>query len=948
MSLRKKKIILGLLVLSLVSYNVWSLGIDDDKPKSRQENVENLAGKWRFALDPDDKGITKEWFNRNLAGSINLPGTTSENRIGTPETDSYKTLNKKTIYNFREYFSYIGPAWYQRDISIPAKWSHKRVILFLEKTSFVSSVWIDNKKVGDQSGLATGHFYDITDVITPGKVNRLTIRVDNRDKYSVLLNVRKTGSHAYGTETQPRWNGIIGKINLTATDKVWLEKIDIYPDISAQKISIKVQTGNLTGNSRNVMIKVNARSENTGSNHIVPSESFQYVSVKNNQENIFEYSIGSSQLLWDEHIPALYDLDIALSANGFSDKKSVTFGMREFKTDGTSFTINGVKAMMRGTLDCAINPMTGYSPMDTAFYMDIYKRYKDYGINHIRYHSWCPPEAAFIAADRLGLYLEPEGPNMWGTQMASNPANFNFYKAEAIRVVKTYGNHPSFCMYSNSNESKDDINIQSDITSTIRAMDNRHLYTLNTMSTGRIDPHSLLNDFVIENKFRGNISGGGDYTRAVNFFKVPLLHHEIGQWQVFPDVREIPQYTGVLRPFNLEAVWHDMQEKNMENQIGDFVYASGMLSLRLYRAEIESSLRTPDMGGFQMLALQDYPGFGLATDGILTPLYNSKGLITPDEYKKFCGPTVLLTDFPKNYKNYIYKNTQPLKCQVKAAHFTRHGLFNQNVTWSLKDSKNNTIQSGTFKGVTIPIGSGIDIGEINANLSSVTSASQLTLTIALTGTDVFNSWKIWVYPESLPSETSLLNQGNILIASTYTKTVQEHLNKGGNALILPDSVDLANAHPGNYKPVFWSAPLWDKPQIDIQSVGILINKRHHVFHQFPTEVYSDYQWSDLLDNSSSIILDELPEDYLPIVQVIPNGYMNFRRGNLLEAKVGNGKLMICSIDLKNNLNVRHSARQLRHSILFYMAGSNFSPSAELSRRQLAKIFSGNLLEYGKK
>ena len=69
---------------------------------------------------------------------------------------------------------------------------------------------------------------------------------------------------------------------------------------------------------------------------------------------------------------------------------------------------------------------------------------KSYGLNHIRFHSWCPPEAAFAAADLEGIMIQAEGPQA-NVPAGADPARDAFIEAEFKRMVDTYGNHPSFC-----------------------------------------------------------------------------------------------------------------------------------------------------------------------------------------------------------------------------------------------------------------------------------------------------------------------------------------------------------------------------------------------------------------------------------------------------------------------------------------------------------------------
>ncbi|MNW23659.1 hypothetical protein D3C74_03660 [compost metagenome] len=117
-----------------------------------------------------------------------------------------------------------------------------------------------------------------------------------------------------------------------------------------------------------------------------------------------------------------------------------------------------------------------------------------------------------------------------------------------------------------------------------------------------------------------------DFQAAIALRYIPVITHEIGQYAVYPDVTEIEQYNGVLRPVNLEVIQADLERKGVIGEVKKWVRGSGMLALQLYRDEIEAALRTPDLGGFQLLDLHDFPGQSTATVGILNAFWQSKGL----------------------------------------------------------------------------------------------------------------------------------------------------------------------------------------------------------------------------------------------------------------------------------------------------------------------------------
>lgn len=77
-------------------------------------------------------------------------------------------------------------------------------------------------------------------------------------------------------------------------------------------------------------------------------------------------------------------------------------------------------------------------------------------MNHMRFHSWCPPAACFRMADKMGVYLEVEMP-MWGADAKpGDEARNDFFRRELKAILKEYGNHPSFLLYCNGNELEGD------------------------------------------------------------------------------------------------------------------------------------------------------------------------------------------------------------------------------------------------------------------------------------------------------------------------------------------------------------------------------------------------------------------------------------------------------------------------------------------------------------
>jgi hypothetical protein len=373
------------------------------------------------------------------------------------------------------------------------------------------------------------------------------------------------------------------------------------------------------------------------------------------------YSLGDDALLWDEFNPNVYQLNLSLESGKETNQTTVDFGLREFKVDGTRFTINGRPVFLRGTLECAIFPLTGYPPTKTDYWKKIYTAVKDHGLNHIRFHSWCPPEAAYTLADSMGIYLQVEAsswPNQ-STELGSGLPIDQYIWDESKRIIDTYGNHPSFVLMASGNEpggSKRD-QFLSEFVQYWKETDSRRLYT-----SGSGWPIIPENDYHVTHR-ETRIQGWGeelnsvinseppkttyDWSDKVRREGMPIISHEIGQWCVYPNFKEIEKYTGVLKAKNFEIFRESLKAHHMGHLADSFMLASGKLQALCYKADIEAALRTPEFGGFQLLDLHDFPGQGTALVGVLDPFWEEKGYISPEEYRRFCNTTVPLARLEK-------------------------------------------------------------------------------------------------------------------------------------------------------------------------------------------------------------------------------------------------------------------------------------------------------------
>lgn len=923
---------------------------------SAEESKISLAGAWRFQLDRKDVGLMEKWYARPLPNHIQAPVDLAAQNIGdeitvaTPWTgdildQSFFTADEYAAYrqpgNIKVPFwlqpdkHYCGAAWYQREIEIPSAWQGQRLTLFIERPHWETRVWIDEKSLGSQNALATPHVYELGAALAPGK-HILTLRIDNRLVVAVGEN-----SHSVSDHTQGNWNGMVGRIELSRTPLLWIQSLQIHPRLSSQSVLIKGAIGNLSGQAGNAMIDCIVNPGNIRKSALVHWQ-------ENGGSFELEIPLGESVIAWDEFNPYLYRLSASL--NDGSDAKKTTFGMREISTQGTQFLLNGHKIFIRGTLECAIFPKTGHPPTDVESWKRIITIAKAHGLNNMRFHSWCPPEAAFDAADELGFYLQVEC-SSWangiyrkdGATLGDDKPIDQWLYAEADRILEFYGNHPSFMFMPYGNEPAGEKHKEylAKWVEHYKAKDNRRLYT---SASGW--PKLAENQFHVLPEPRVQAWGQGlksringrppetvsDYRAFISSCQAPVISHEIGQWCVYPNFKEMKKYTGYLKPKNFEIFYDRLQEHGLQDQAHHFLMASGKLQALCYKEEIEAALRTPGMAGFQLLDLHDFPGQGSALVGVLDPFWEEKGYVTAAEFRRFCNSTVLLARLPKR----VFTNADTLHAAAEIAHFGHLPLQNATCVWRLVDDHDRIVAQGLFPNRTIPLDNGIPLGSIHIPLQQMPSPAKYRLILSLAGSEFENDWDIWVYP----LQTAGKFPPDIFISQGVNASLATILQQGGKGLLFipaeqvrPDKKLGAIAF--GFSPIFWNTA-WTTRQAP-HTLGILCDPEHPALAAFPTEFHTNWQWWYLIHKAGAMILDELPRSLKPIIRVLDDWFTARRLGLVFEARVGKGKVLVCSIDLLSEQEDDPVSRQLLASLLDYMNSRRFKPKTEVTLEQLVGL-----------
>ncbi|WP_029906747.1 glycoside hydrolase family 2 [Prevotella sp. 10(H)] len=898
----------------------------------------SLAGEWQFSLDAENVGINENWYSKDFTELITLPGTTDDAGKGIPNTLE-PSIGKPQILHLTRKNSYVGAAWYKKEVVIPSDWKNKTIALNLERVIWETSVWVDGKAVPVKGeSLIAPQYFDLTEYLTPGK-HTICLRIDNSKKYDISINDK---CHAYTNETQIMWNGVIGDISLKAHDPVSIKQIDVYPNVKDKNILVKVHLNN---SGKEVSGKLSASVKLKNSNKSLNEITSHNISI-NKQDQIVEmtYPMGDSFLLWNEITPNVYELSVSLKAGDYNSTRSTDFGMRNLKQQNASILLNDKRVFMRGTLECCIFPLTGHPPMDKPGWEKVMKTAREWGLNHLRFHSWCPPKAAFEVADELGFYLQVELP-LWSLSVGKDQPTNSFLYAEADRIMNEYGNHPSFCMFSLGNELQPDFDFMTKLLSYIKGKDNRRLYTTTSFTFERGHgswPEPDDDFFITQWTKQGWVRGQGvfneepprfdkDYSEAVNNMPVPLITHEVGQYAVYPNMKEIEKYTGVLDPLNFKGVKKELEQKGLIDKADDYLMASGKLAALLYKEEIERALKTPGCSGFQLLDLHDFPGQSTALVGLIDAFWDSKGVIDPAEFRQSCTSIVPLIRYPKA----TYTNNESFNASVEIAHYGNDDLKNKTVFWNLKNAEGKTVLDGKINNVNVNVGQYEVVGNINCTLNSINKAEQLLVTVGIEGTDYLNSWKIWVYPADVKIEKK-----DIILTADYNEA-QRALKEGKKVLFNPPFEKLKGLE-GKFLPVFWSPVHFPK---QAGTMGILCNPKHKLLENFPTDIHTDWQWWHLLTNSKTIVTDSIYTNIEPIVECVDNFANNRRLATIFETNCEKGKLLFCSIDLIRQSDSIPEIRQLLYSITNYMNSSDFNPKQTIEIEKIQSLIDKTQKEY---
>lgn len=955
-----------------------------------------LNGKWHVVLED---GTT---------GQMDLPGTLDENGIGHRDVGANQWHPDAVLGNaageidkdapiatrFTRRHTYEGEARISRKITVP-DYGTDRLFVLAERARALRLL-VDGEAcaVFRQGTLSTPYIFELTGA-APGE-HEFTFLSDN--SYPGMPKAAICYSSAATDETQTNWNGILGECSMYTRPQNFIDSLRVYP--RAVKKEEKNKAG---GYVLDVCVELapGAKKVYKDAKIILQSEALAAGELEDTQTltEIISYSgeglaeagtdkeenpktmeiwfrdlpLRENVKLWDEDEGNLYEMAVTLD-NGMSaeDKGGSTaecrtrFGIRSFGDNGSGrLALNGRAIFLRGEANCAEYPETGHPPMTIPEWKEMLLKYRSYGINFVRFHSHCEPEAAFAAADELGMLLQPELSHWDPKDAFGTEESYRYYRAELVDLLKTYANHPSFVMLTLGNELQaqdEGRERMRELVRTAKRMDPTRLYANGSNAfygEEGCDPESdfytsqSCKDVVIRGTFsgmRGYLnenypSADRTYDEAMaeirKEYQKPVFSFEVGQFEVLPDFEELESFHGISDPVNLKLIKKRVEERGLLPTWEKYVEATGELSRLAYREEIEAAMRTRELSGISLLGLQDFPGQGTALVGMMNSHLEPKpyDFARPERFREFFQECRILVKLP----HYTYEAGERLIAEVEAANFGKgniEGVFcwtlagkksvseNGNCEPAEIKSKNTVIATGEDTEITIcRPGSYTEVGSLDIPLDFVEKNTALTLKVRIG--DSISAYPIWVYRKTTP-----VCPENVYETRAFDVKTREILQNGGRVYLSPDAdkESLPNSIKTQFTTDFWSVGTFADQE---GGMGQLIDTEHPIFKEFPTDFHTDWQWWIMATKRAVI----LPHPMKTIITEMDSYAFLRPMAQLIEFRCLKGKVLLSTMELHKSQQYPE-VRALQASIYTYLSGENFEPAEEITEEELSMLVRG--------
>ena len=941
-----------------------------------------LDGSWHVELED---GTT---------GQMHLPGTLDESGIGHRDVGANQWHPDAALGNaegevdkdapiatrFTRRHTYEGEARISRKVTVPDYGNDRLFVLAERARALRLAVDGGECEVFQQGTLSTPYIFELTGV-TPGE-HELTFFSDN--SYPGMPKDAICYSSAATDETQTNWNGILGNLCMYTRPKNFIECVRIYPKKLKRSggyvadVCVELAPGaKETLKDAKIILRSEALAETEEFGKTQKSaEIFTHLgdaltkieaAGPENRKTVEiwfrDLPLRENVKLWDEEEGNLYEMAATLDSGTAAEhgvnssvEYRTRFGIRIFGDNGSGrFALNGRTIFLRSEANCAEYPETGHPPMTVSEWKEILQKYRSYGINCVRFHSHCEPEAAFTAADELGMLLQPELSNWNPKDAFATEESIRYYRTELTAILKTYANHPSFVMLTLGNELQargEGRDRMQDLVRTAKQLDPTRLYAngSNTFyGEEGCDPESdfytsqSCKDVVIRGTFsgmRGYINENypsADHTYDAAMAEIrksytkPVFSFEVGQFEVLPDFEELESFHGISDPVNLKLIKKRVEERGLLPTWEKYVEATGELSRLAYREEIEAAMRTRELSGISLLGLQDFPGQGTALVGMMNSHMEPKPypFARPERFREFFTESRIFVKMPR----YTYEEGEHLTAEVEVANFGKESIAGE-LGWTLGyrdcavNSGRGELRCDRADGQkNCPPGTYTLLGRLDIPLEVKGVSAALILTVSIG--DCTSTYPVWVYQKTSPECPK-----NVYETRVFDEQTRAVLQNGGRVYLSPDAdkESLPYSIKTQFTTDFWSVGTFTDQE---GGMGQLIDTEHPILKEFPTDFHTDWQWWIMATKRAVI----LPHPMKTIITEMDSYAFLRPMAQLIEFRCLKGKVLLSTMELHKSQQYPE-ARALQTAIYEYLSGEGFEPSEEIAEEELSMLVRG--------
>jgi beta-galactosidase len=910
----------------------------------------DLNGVWEFKMDKECIGTVQGWHAGRAAfdRTIKIPGVPQAQGIGTPNT--------------RQKNQFLDPFWVRRRFQMPGVDPGKRVWLRLGGVFPAAAVYLNGDYVGYTKSSRTQLRVDVTRFVKPGAENLVAIKVCDFPK------VRLDGMYEW-QELSMIWSGVYRPVCLEITDEISLIDEYIQPRLNQSKVDVSFELSHPSPSPLRVVLRVMDGKRSLGSTEAaLPAGQIG---------GSAEVKLGKFTTWYPTH-PKLYMMETLIYREGGKqpiDKSGLRFGMREISTTTNKFILNGKPIYVRCMGDMALYLDTIAPPVDINWYLPKLKRAREFGINmgKVCVETWSQD---FVeAADEAGIMVIQEMPFGVGPVLRANRYTIDekfrkFFSKELDGLVKQSRNQASVVSYSMSSElefgqqTKDSFNFFSrELTSQAKKL---APHALAIDCTGYLDSIKTAKGDRITDFYASIIPTWCkevlDETVVNNDGQHPSVLHEWNWWSCYPDPNDKPKYKDTqMLPTWFDTLLESARKNGQEEFIPTYRKNSLWVQSLSRKDGLEYARRCPRVEGFILWSWIDFHQYA---EGVLDDFWQPKN-VSAKEFLKSVGDTVVVL---AKEGNRALNLDQVGRLPLAVSHYGEADLTGAVLKWkAVRDKK--VFDRGQLKLASVKYGELTQAGDAEVHLPKASKGYKFDLLVTLEKDGKAlnaNNWSFWAFAEPGPEVTALgqaTNAGHVIgdpvflrlkpassatipaatklvVADRVDQTLADYIQAGGRCLLFTQGAVIEQDkiyYPGmvNFYTLFRALPWNAGPG----NAGSVITP-HPALADFPCEGMCDLQFVWPIRGVVPMNFEPLrPYGVKPIVRMIDFYKNNANNAHLLEFGVGQGRVLATSFNVLTNLNQKLDVRNLTKSLINYVQGGKFAPTAQVPEAEFVRLFS---------